>query len=73
MEKLPPLAELRAFGAAARCLSFKLAAAELGATPRFWLIADVRDERRGVRFSVVEPTSFSHPPMLPSDPNVSAG
>jgi LysR family transcriptional regulator, glycine cleavage system transcriptional activator len=33
MRKLPPLAELRAFEAAARCLSFKLAAAELGVTP----------------------------------------
>jgi LysR family glycine cleavage system transcriptional activator len=33
MQKLPPLAELRAFEAAARCLSFKLAAAELGVTP----------------------------------------
>jgi LysR family glycine cleavage system transcriptional activator len=31
--KLPPLAELRAFEATARCLSFKLAAAELGVTP----------------------------------------
>jgi LysR family glycine cleavage system transcriptional activator len=33
MRKLPPLVELRAFEAAARCLSFKLAAAELGVTP----------------------------------------
>jgi LysR family glycine cleavage system transcriptional activator len=33
MVKLPPLAELRAFEAAARFLSFKLAAAELGVTP----------------------------------------
>jgi len=33
MRKLPPLAELRAFEAAARCLSFKDAAAELGVTP----------------------------------------
>lgn len=33
MRKLPPLAELRAFEAAARCLSFRLAAAELGVTP----------------------------------------
>ena len=33
MRKLPPLAELRAFEAAARCLSFKRAAAELGVTP----------------------------------------
>src|ERR1700755_591228 len=33
MRKLPPLAELRAFEAAPRCLSFKLAAAELGVTP----------------------------------------
>jgi LysR family glycine cleavage system transcriptional activator len=33
MPKLPPLAELRAFEAAARCLSFKRAAAELGVTP----------------------------------------
>ena len=33
MRKLPPVAELRAFEAAARCLSFKLAAAELGVTP----------------------------------------
>jgi LysR family glycine cleavage system transcriptional activator len=33
MRKLPPLAELRAFEAAARCLSLKLAAAELGVTP----------------------------------------
>jgi LysR family glycine cleavage system transcriptional activator len=33
MRKLPPLAGLRAFEAAARCLSFKLAAAELGVTP----------------------------------------
>lgn len=33
MRKLPPLAELRAFEAAARCLSFKQAAAELGVTP----------------------------------------
>jgi len=33
MYKLPPLAELRAFEAAARHLSFKLAAAELGVTP----------------------------------------
>lgn len=33
MPKLPPLAELRAFEAAARCLSFKDAAAELGVTP----------------------------------------
>jgi LysR family glycine cleavage system transcriptional activator len=33
MQKLPPLAELRAFEAAARCLSFKLAAGELGVTP----------------------------------------
>jgi len=33
MRKLPPLAELRAFEVAARCLSFKLAAAELGVTP----------------------------------------
>jgi LysR family glycine cleavage system transcriptional activator len=31
--KLPPLTELRAFKAAARCRSFKLAAAELGVTP----------------------------------------
>jgi hypothetical protein len=31
--KLPPLTELRAFEAAARCRSFKLAAAELGVTP----------------------------------------
>jgi LysR family glycine cleavage system transcriptional activator len=33
MRKLPPLAELRAFEAVARCLSFKLAARELGVTP----------------------------------------
>lgn len=33
MYKLPPLAELRAFEAAARHLSFKRAAAELGVTP----------------------------------------
>jgi LysR family glycine cleavage system transcriptional activator len=33
MRKLPPLAELRAFEAAARFLSFKQAAAELGVTP----------------------------------------
>jgi LysR family transcriptional regulator, glycine cleavage system transcriptional activator len=33
MRKLPPLAELRAFEAAARFLSFKLAAMELGVTP----------------------------------------
>ena len=33
MSKLPPLTELRAFEAAARHLSFKLAAAELGVTP----------------------------------------
>ncbi|MGB3486767.1 MAG: LysR substrate-binding domain-containing protein [Xanthobacteraceae bacterium] len=33
MQKLPPLVELRAFEAAARCLSFKRAAAELGVTP----------------------------------------
>jgi len=33
MEKLPPLVELRAFDAAARHLSFKKAAAELGVTP----------------------------------------
>jgi LysR family glycine cleavage system transcriptional activator len=33
MRKLPPLTELRAFEAAARCRSFKLAAAELGVTP----------------------------------------
>jgi|SRR5581483_7555682 len=33
MEKLPPLIELRAFDAAARHLSFKKAAAELGVTP----------------------------------------
>ena len=33
MYKLPPLAELRAFEAAARHLSFKQAAAELGVTP----------------------------------------
>jgi LysR family glycine cleavage system transcriptional activator len=33
MRKLPPLAELRAFEAAARCLSFRQAAAELGVTP----------------------------------------
>ena len=33
MEKLPPLIELRAFDAAARHLSFKRAAAELGVTP----------------------------------------
>src|SRR5581483_612160 len=33
MEKLPPLIELRAFEAAARHLSFKKAAAELGVTP----------------------------------------
>lgn len=33
MRKLPPLAELRAFEATARCLSFKRAAAELGVTP----------------------------------------
>ncbi len=33
MEKLPPLAELRAFDAAARHLSFRKAAAELGVTP----------------------------------------
>jgi len=33
MHNLPPLAELRAFEAAARHLSFKLAAAELGVTP----------------------------------------
>jgi len=33
MRKLPPLAELRAFEAAARRLSFKQAAAELGVTP----------------------------------------
>jgi LysR family transcriptional regulator, glycine cleavage system transcriptional activator len=33
MEKLPPLVELRAFEAAARHLSFKKAAAELGVTP----------------------------------------
>jgi LysR family glycine cleavage system transcriptional activator len=33
MRKLPPLVELRAFEAAARCLSFKMAAAELGVTP----------------------------------------
>lgn len=33
MRKLPPLAELRAFEAAARLLSFKQAAAELGLTP----------------------------------------
>ena len=33
MKKLPPLIELRAFDAAARHLSFKKAAAELGVTP----------------------------------------
>ena len=33
MRKLPPLTELRAFEAAARFRSFKLAAAELGVTP----------------------------------------
>ena len=33
MRKLPRLTELRAFEAAARCRSFKLAAAELGVTP----------------------------------------
>lgn len=33
MERLPPLSELRAFEAAARHLSFKAAAAELGVTP----------------------------------------
>ena len=33
MQKLPPLVELRAFDAAARHLSFKDAAAELGVTP----------------------------------------
>jgi LysR family glycine cleavage system transcriptional activator len=33
MKKLPPLIELRAFNAAARHLSFKKAAAELGVTP----------------------------------------
>jgi LysR family glycine cleavage system transcriptional activator len=33
MRKLPPLTELRAFEAAARHLSFKLAASELGVTP----------------------------------------
>src|SRR6516164_5829597 len=33
MHKLPPLIELRAFDAAARHLSFKKAAAELGVTP----------------------------------------
>lgn len=33
MQKLPPLIELRAFDAAARHLSFKKAAAELGVTP----------------------------------------
>ena len=33
MQKLPPLVELRAFEAAARHLSFKKAAAELGVTP----------------------------------------
>src|SRR3954470_21477120 len=33
MNKLPPLIELRAFDAAARHLSFKKAAAELGVTP----------------------------------------
>src|SRR6476659_1306087 len=33
MQKLPPLIELRAFEAAARHLSFKKAAAELGVTP----------------------------------------
>ncbi|RTL68181.1 MAG: LysR family transcriptional regulator, partial [Hyphomicrobiales bacterium] len=33
MRRLPPLVELRAFEAAARCLSFKKAAAELGVTP----------------------------------------
>src|SRR5256885_16029107 len=33
MQKLPPLVELRAFDAAARHLSFKKAATELGVTP----------------------------------------
>ena len=33
MNRLPPLAELRAFEAAARHLSFKAAAKELGVTP----------------------------------------
>lgn len=33
MQQLPPLVQLRAFDAAARHLSFKLAAAELGVTP----------------------------------------
>jgi LysR family transcriptional regulator, glycine cleavage system transcriptional activator len=33
MRKLPPLTELRAFEAAARCRSFKAAATELGVTP----------------------------------------
>src|SRR5712671_684470 len=33
MKKLPPLIELRAFDAAARHLSFKKGAAELGVTP----------------------------------------
>src|SRR3954471_1833630 len=33
MDRLPPLIELRAFEAAARHLSFKKAAAELGVTP----------------------------------------
>ena len=33
MHKLPPLSELRAFEAAARHLSFKKAAAQLGVTP----------------------------------------
>src|SRR5437764_13535740 len=33
MRKLPPLGSLRAFEAAARCMSFTKAAAELGVTP----------------------------------------
>jgi LysR family transcriptional regulator, glycine cleavage system transcriptional activator len=33
MKKLPPLIELRAFEAAARHMSFRMAAAELGVTP----------------------------------------
>jgi len=58
MKKLPPLIELRAFDAAARHLSFKKGAAELGVTPtRSAIRSDCWSAIAGALFSVEAATA----------------
>ncbi len=72
MKKLPPLATLRAFEAAARHLSFKRAADELGVTPtaishQIRLLEDTLGqrlfERRTRRVVLTAPGSMLHAPL----------